>query len=285
MSLKAKNFSLMEGQLLGPAQKTSLRDYRLKIKLPEYRQWVPGQFVMLRWGSHIIGRPFAIVDWKRQGKASVLEVWIRQLGGATCELANLAFRGMKLSVTLPLGAPIDSSVLKSKSPILFISGGVGAASILSLYQFRKTLLKGNKKTKDFWIHGERSLLDWDKNIPIDKLLLEEKSRPRISKKIQWAQGRVTQSLAELSQSSFETVVVCGPTPMLEAVSLEIQKTWTSKKVKILLGLEEKMACGIGLCFSCSVLCDSGMKRCCLEGPWFEYKNIVNHFSFRSGALK
>jgi NAD(P)H-flavin reductase len=156
--LEAKNFSLVLSKLSAPAKQVSARDYYLTLNIPHYRSWAPGQFVMLRWGEHLIGRPFAIVDWKKKSATtSQLTVWIRELGAATKELKNLSHKNMPVWVTAPLGTAFPSFLLNKKNRILYITGGVGAASILSLKNIRKNY-------KDFWIHGERSLDDFDKKL-------------------------------------------------------------------------------------------------------------------------
>ena len=99
-------------------------------------------------------------------------------------------------------------------------------------------------------------------------------------------GRVTTlfedplALAPHKLDDFDALVCCGPSPMLQA----LQKFSANLNKVCYLGLEEKMACGLGLCFSCSVKTDVGMQRCCLEGPWFNSKSLLNHFEFRQGLL-
>jgi dihydroorotate dehydrogenase electron transfer subunit len=281
----AENFTLIQGELLGPPKQSSARDYRLQIRLSHYQAWQPGQFVMLRWEPHIIGRPFAILSWEKGPKGtSVLEVWIRQLGAATIELFSKAHKGMPIWATLPLGETLPKPVLQSSKPMLFISGGVGAASLWPLFRARKNKL-------DRWIHGERSLSDWDKTLPVSVLALEEKPSSAMMKNIKarlqcWTLGRVTAAISAFrEQAKFSHALVCGPTPMMEAVGLELRQSWTPEQLKIYVGLEEKMACGLGLCFSCSVLTTDGMRRCCSEGPWFDFEKIPQHFEFRKGALK
>ena len=67
------------------------------------------------------------------------------------------------------------------------------------------------------------------------------------------------------------IYACGPTPMLRAL-----KEYALKEgIECWLSLEEKMACGIGVCLSC--VCRSAEKdehsqvnnkRICTEGPVF-----------------
>ena len=278
----AKNFSLMEGEVFEDATATSSRDFRLKILLPKFIKWSPGQFVMLRWGRHLVARPFAIVDWKSLSKGSLLEVWVRRLGAGTEELFKLAKKGMAIHVTAPLG---QNFMEKQKlDRILFLSGGVGAASILPVVAAR---LAVGQTPSDLWIHGEQ-----DEN-SLDRQLMSSESRPQIlyfeKTSVRGLSGRITQAfdgkIDERLEDSFQAVVACGPSAMLEAVVAKLQGDEKFSQIPLWLGLEEKMGCGVGLCFSCSVSTQKGMERCCLEGPWFEAGHLKNHFVFRkTGAL-
>ena len=70
------------------------------------------------------------------------------------------------------------------------------------------------------------------------------------------------------------VVVCGPEPMMEAVS----KLCLKYEVPCEVSLETPMACGIGICFTCvaKIGCehDWDYKRTCVEGPIFDAKDVV-----------
>jgi dihydroorotate dehydrogenase electron transfer subunit len=234
---------------------------------------------MIRWGAHLLGRPFAIVDWRNH----VLEVWIRRLGAGTEELFQDLKQGAQVDLTLPLGHGFDSDWATSQSSVLLISGGVGAASLLPVAHAQQQLGKSF-----FWLHGERdpaSLdVEWSQSpLGPQQIWIEEGA---ISGKSQ--SGRVTQGILNLESllgveqcKNFSSIVVCGPTPMLEAVSKTVLQIPLLKTIPVYLGLEEKMGCGIGLCFSCSVWTESGMKRLCTEGPWFQASEIAEHFVQRN----
>lgn len=266
---QAKDFRLFEAKMLARPRATSLRDYRIKISTPFLQDWTPGQFVMIRWGTHQIGRPFAIVSWEKCNGHYVMELWIRRLGAATEELFCEGFEGMSLWVTAPLGTPLSQEIFERNSRVLFVSGGVGAASLLPIWQARQKL-----DAPDFWIHGERRPEDWDSNLQCGVLCLESGA---VSSR--FVTGRVTEALSHVKDSPTH-ILVCGPTAMLEAVGIFVESSPLLRPAKCFLGLEEKMGCGIGLCFSCSVRCGDTMERCCTEGPWFEYASIRGHFEFR-----
>ena len=231
---------------------------------------------MLRWGQHVIGRPFAIVSW-RDG---LLEVWIRRLGAGTEELFQEASTGMPVWVTGPLGRGFEDRDLKAGA-FVFVSGGVGGASLLPIIQRRREM--GHS---DFWIHGERTLSSFDRSLEPSVLCLDQSPEmaPEGRKIFSGNVVSYLESHLDLVHQRMATrILACGPSKMLESLSNFQLGSSEIQNIPLWLGLEEKMGCGVGLCFSCSVSTQSGMKRCCLEGPWFEARDIPDHFEFRKGT--
>lgn len=67
-----------------------------------------------------------------------------------------------------------------------------------------------------------------------------------------------------------TLYACGPRPMLKAVA----KIAIDRGIRGYTSLEEKMACGVGACWVCTVKTIHGYKRVCKEGPVFPIEEIV-----------
>ncbi len=75
----------------------------------------------------------------------------------------------------------------------------------------------------------------------------------------------------------KTLICCvGPIPMMKAVS-----AWASEKnMKCLVSMEQRMACGVGICLCCTVKVKDegpdGFKnvRCCKDGPVFDSREVV-----------
>jgi dihydroorotate dehydrogenase electron transfer subunit len=93
-------------------------------------------------------------------------------------------------------------------------------------------------------------------------------------------GVVTDPMPELlARARTRQVYACGPMPMLAAVS----RTAAAAGVPCQVAVEERMACGTGICFSCVVPVLDGpgepggpsstgttrMARSCIEGPVFD----------------
>jgi dihydroorotate dehydrogenase electron transfer subunit len=83
-------------------------------------------------------------------------------------------------------------------------------------------------------------------------------------------GLVTDPLGDLlPRTGAGQVYACGPMPMLAAVS----RVAAAAGVPCQVAVEEQMACGTGICFSCVLPVGPGaptrMARSCLEGPVFD----------------
>jgi NAD(P)H-flavin reductase len=73
----------------------------------------------------------------------------------------------------------------------------------------------------------------------------------------------------------ETIVVCGPTPMMKACVAYFMTAFPNATV--LVSLENHMPCGTGACFGCVVenATPEGLPlRVCYEGPVFEASQLV-----------
>jgi len=65
----------------------------------------------------------------------------------------------------------------------------------------------------------------------------------------------------------ENVVACGPLKMLEMA----KKIFEDRNLFLIL--EEKMACGRGMCEGCAVMTQEGVKFVCKDGPTFLAKEV------------
>jgi dihydroorotate dehydrogenase electron transfer subunit len=69
-----------------------------------------------------------------------------------------------------------------------------------------------------------------------------------------------------------TLYACGPTRMLKGIAA-IAK---AHRIPCQVSLEERMACGVGVCLGCPVKVkpDDGYKMVCKDGPVFDAEEIV-----------
>ncbi len=145
---------------------------------------------------------------------------------------------------------------------LLIGGGVGLAG-LSL--FGKELRNMGKEV--VFVYGARSaqylsMLDWLREEGFKYILFtDDGSAGR--------KGFVTEVLKEFG--SEWKVSACGPKPMLKALKNLSKETGHT----LYMSLEERMACGWGVCLGCVVKDPEGYyRRVCYEGPVFKAQEVV-----------
>ena len=78
-------------------------------------------------------------------------------------------------------------------------------------------------------------------------------------------GLVTDALRQV-RPDFDYYYVCGPMPMMRALYPLLPEAGE-------FSLEERMGCGTGLCFGCTIATIDGPKRICHDGPVFK-KNML-----------
>ncbi|MDO8671053.1 MAG: dihydroorotate dehydrogenase electron transfer subunit [Dehalococcoidia bacterium] len=69
----------------------------------------------------------------------------------------------------------------------------------------------------------------------------------------------------------DQIFACGPVPMYASLASILVRSTRRKSVQI--SIEERMACGVGACLSCSVETRHGIKTACKDGPVLELKEV------------
>jgi dihydroorotate dehydrogenase electron transfer subunit len=250
--------------------------YRVRFECPEIaKSIVPGQFLMLRLAGvndPLIGRPLALYNVT----GDAIDVVYLVKGKFTSRLVK-ARPGEELVVWGPLGNGFSTDACEQ---LIMVAGGIGQTPFLVLGQ-------------EFL--GQRTF--GDRNVtPAKKVTLcygartaallagvEDFERAGIDVRIatddgtRGHHGLVTELLAQALTEAppSHRIVVCGPEPMMAAVS----RIATDRRARCQVSLETPMACGIGICFTCvAKIKDSegnwDYKRTCVEGPVFEAAEIV-----------
>ena len=215
---------------------------------------VPGQFVNVQVSNRtapLLRRPLGVagVD-KKQG---VVRLIYRILGEATRILADVC-SGDVISVVGPLGHGFDRS---AKHPLL-VGGGTGLAPLLYLAEsmvdegIKPDVLMGGRTADDlFW-----------KDIYVD---LVERMGLTTDDGSLGTPGTVMAELPlMLRRLHYDCVYVCGPVPMMKAVSAAVLE----KGIKCQVSLEKYMGCGLGACLSCSCQGVGRRLKVCQDGPVF-----------------
>lgn len=220
---------------------------------------VPGQFVNISC-SHFLKRPFGIASVNRE--EGTFSIGVKAVGKGSSEIA--AFEaGQALTVLGPLGNGF--SIEKDKSYIL-VSGGTGVFPVNFLYESLK------ESGKNFTVvQGFREKDQVIMNKP-EFILTTDKGDAGIK-------GNCCDGLDTLDLTKFpDAEIICvGPLPMMKAVG-----RWAeSKSLKCYVSMEQRMACGIGICLVCvcklkAEAANEEFKhvRCCKEGPVFPYEEVI-----------
>ncbi|MCF0188386.1 MAG: dihydroorotate dehydrogenase electron transfer subunit [Bacteroidaceae bacterium] len=236
----------------------SERAFQLVLTHPQpLPEMLPGQFVQIQAPdrSVMLRRPISIHDVDRDD--NTLHLLVQRVGDGTRSLAAVR-EGDTLNVVLPLG---NGFPICDGKRVLLAGGGIGIAPLLHLG--RELVRHGC--TVDFLLGGRTKTdilrLGCYKSIAPVHITTEDGSLGE--------QGFVTNH-SVLSNKVFDTLMVCGPTPMMRAVA-----AWARKRqVDCYVSLENMMACGLGACLCCVQKDKDGHNRCvCKEGPVFNINDL------------
>ena len=220
----------------------------------------PGQFVHLLAGedrSFPLRRPFSI----HRAGAGTVEVVFDVVGAGTRVLSRLRPHDV-VDVLGPLGRPFTAP--GEPAGCLLVGGGYGTAPLL----FLAGELRARRCRVDFVIGAATAarLLD-----AMEAKRLGHSLTVTTDDGSAGARGLVTDPLPGLlARTGAGRVYACGPMPMLAAVS----RVAAAAGVPCQVAVEEQMACGTGICFSCVLPLrgpggETRMARSCLEGPVFD----------------
>lgn len=219
----------------------------------------PGQFVSISC-SQFLKRPFGIASVDKD--YGTFSIGVKIIGEGTAEIASYD-EGTEVSVLGPLGNGFD---LESYSKYILVSGGTGVFPInfaheyLESYNIPNIVVQGFREASQVVMSNDSYIVTTDvgdygiKGNSCDGLSALDK---------EW-----------LSDSALLCV---GPLPMMKAVG----KWATDRGLKCFVSMEQRMACGIGICLVC--VCKTKAEeegrefnhvRCCKDGPVFDYEEVV-----------
>ncbi len=242
--------------------------YRLTLQSLEISESCrAGQFVHVRVadGREVLWRrPFSIhrVDRNRGS----FEILYRVVGEGTTRLCRKQ-PGERLDLLGPLGNGFDPEGRFRLA--LLVAGGVGCADLFFLSD---ALLERGKRIVFLWgVRSRSELFDLDllRTRGIDvRTCTEDGSDGRRG----LAVDLLKDFLSEGGFSGEEAVgFVCGPKGMIRAVQPMAERTEFPWQVS----LEEKMACGVGVCQGCAVRRTTGAyAMVCSDGPVFDLRTVV-----------
>lgn len=213
----------------------------------------PGQFVHIKCGDGLLlRRPISICD---AGNGTLRIVF--QVRGAGTEWLPERTVGDTLDVLGPLG---NGFRLPDCGKVLLVGGGIGSAPLLLT---GKRAPNGAEAALGFRTRDGAILVEEFEQAGIPVRTATEDGSIGV-------QGTIDQVVRDaLNEGDFSAVLACGPTPMLRAISQML----AGRGVPCQVSLEERMACGIGACLTCSCKVSGHYKRVCKDGPVFPLEEV------------
>lgn len=235
--------------------------YKMALKTPYIaRNAKPGQFVQVRCTSGIeplLRRPFSIHRVSGKG----IEILYEVVGNGT-EILSRKKSEEYIDVLGPLGTGFSLPRAQGPGPrAIIVAGGIGVAPLVFLAEelakkkIRTAVLIG-AKTKNHILCET----DFKKTGAKVHVATDDGSKG--------CKGLVVKLLEKSlvpDPLSLVAVYACGPQPMLECIAVMCRE----QRLECEISLEEKMACGIGVCLGCAVKVKDGTyKLVCKDGPVF-----------------
>ena len=213
---------------------------------------VDGEFVHLEIPPYFLRRPFSVCDTSESG----LTILYKTVGEGTRALASLP-AGTSLNVLTGLGKGFSADACRENA--LLVGGGLGAAPLYLLARELKaqgkqiTAILGFNKADELVLREEFEVL-------CDHVAITTLDGSVGTK------GFVTDALKAL-EPQYDYFYTCGPMVMMKAVCGMLSGPGEAS-------LEERMGCGAGFCYGCSIQTTGGPRRVCKDGPVFKKEEII-----------
>lgn len=226
----------------------------------------PGQFVEVRVDNEpkvFLRRPISI---HRVLKAKN-EMWllVQKAGNGTNRLATLK-SGDLLNVVYPLG----NGYMLTGGRVLLVGGGVGIAPLFETGAVLKA--NGAQVTYLLGTRSARDLVELELYREVGEVLVTTEDGSTVEG-LDCQKGFVTNH-SRLRSGAFDAIRVCGPGPMMKALAKTIADWPEMQKPHYCeVSLENKMACGLGVCLCCVENTQSGHRCVCSDGPVFDVKEL------------
>lgn len=254
-------------------------DFRLRLRVPERIDPIPGQFVMVR--PHGEYEPLlrrALVFYRVFPSASFTDVDLvyRTMGRGTTQLSQLR-PGDRVDFLGPLGRGFSWEDAAAGGEALLVTGGIGIPAVLT---WAEQLRAQGVSVRLF--HGERTADRARGMICIDDfcaLLGAENVVCATEDGSVGIRGLVTEPveayLRTLPMDRPRRIFTCGPHAMMHRVA----ELGFGHRVTTQVCLEAQMACGFGVCVACVVKTKgqathpAQYQRVCIEGPVFDAEQV------------
>lgn len=242
----------------------------------------PGQFAELRIDGEpkvFLRRPISIHRIDRA--ANELWLLVQKAGNGTNHLSQLRACDI-LNIVYPLGngfTPVQPCLNGNKPRVLLIGGGVGVAPLLETGHAFKAqgmevvFLLGARSCTDLVSVAQYREVGDVYVTTEDGTIVDGLEGTGALGNAYCQKGFATQHTI-LREGAFDAIRVCGPGPMMKAVA-KVVGGWAQNEAPHYceVSLENKMACGLGVCLCCVEDTKEGHKCVCSDGPVFDIKEL------------
>ena len=227
----------------------------------------PGNFIEIKVSEQtepFLRRPISIYNLNRE--EGILE-FIFQVKGKGTGILSKKNEGELIDIIGPLG--YGTFKYEEYKNLAIIGGGIG---VFPLYELAKCAKNDNKNVNTYLGYRNRDFVVLEeefKNVS-DKLIITTDDGSYSEKGF-----AINYLEKDIENESIDAIFACGPLPMLKAV----QKLALEKNIPCQISLEEKMACGVGVCLGCAVKTAKSSKdapeyiHVCKAGPVFNAQDV------------
>jgi dihydroorotate dehydrogenase electron transfer subunit len=221
----------------------------------------PGQFVMAACGEGTtLRRPISVHNVK-DDKFALLYMVV----GKGTEWLSKAIAGTSVDILGPLGNGFKTPAVSTNTlSFLMIAGGIGIAPLLFLIEKVKPSC--------------RQIIVLQGAATASRLYPKELFPPEVSLTVATDDGTaghkgfVTDLIPAFATTADE-VAICGPMPMLKNIANNQARLKLDDK-PVSVSMEMRMACGLGICYGCTIRTKHGLKEVCKDGPVFDLNDII-----------
>ena len=217
----------------------------------------PGQFVMVKCGEeNLLRRPFSI--YKTDDNKEMFAILYAKVGKGTTWLSEQQVNNY-FNIIGPLGNGF--TIYPKSRSLLLIAGGMGIAPLNFL------AIEAQKKGCSVTLRqGVKTITHVckDELKPARVTFITVTEDGSTGEK-----GLVIDGLSKLSNLT-DQIFACGPLPMYKTMAHMPEL----KNKAVQISLEMRMACGLGVCYGCTVKTRKGLKQVCEDGPVFDLADII-----------
>ena len=185
-----------------------------------------------------------------------LTIVYKVVGEGTKVLSGMAV-GAELEVLTGLGKGFETKECREKA--LLVGGGLGVPPLLLLAKRLKAEGKKVCAVLGFNKAEEIILADEFKRVCDDVVVSTVDGSVGVK-------GFVTDAIRQMAGQA-DYFYTCGPMVMMKAVCQVLEGPGEAS-------LEERMGCGAGFCYGCSIETKNGPRRVCKDGPVFKKEELI-----------